>query len=424
MNIIILLIICVAMAAQIIGAADKQILLEIPRDGKFFKETALFIFQSDQNPDQLYNKQTLEKMANKKLQDRSCKQYIASTKHPILLQDNYQWEKIGKESSDEFKRTLRGNGCIKWHQLPIDNKKEESFSNDSTEKPLITLESIRNAQRKVAAVSAARRNAYRMAQAEEAKLYFQETMGIISPIAALTASKKEQTNCRAYLTNIEESEKTMLSAISRLKKVLPLDLLQLLSNNPEIKTNLFSLLQIQEQQESIDREKLQEQTRLEELLKKAKEEITLLQDGIINFDRSALSDEQLRQKARLAKIREKLDENPELDVNGIQLTDDEYATFVFNYRKTLVLGNIVGEEELATIQSACPKILTPMTSRTIVAKFDETISKPSAQKESSDTEDEEDLEEVSSDPLAHPQNQSSSSSSSSSSSNGIFGSWW
>jgi hypothetical protein len=119
-----------------------------------------------------------------------------------------------------------------------------------------------------------------------------------------------------------------------------------------------------------------------------------------------------------------LDENPELDVNGIQLTDDEYATFVFNYRKTLVLGNIVGEEELATIQSACPKILTPMTSRTIVAKFDETISKPSAQKESSDTEDEEDLEEVSSDPLAHPQNQSSSSSSSSSSSNGIFGSWW
>lgn len=423
MNIIILLIICVAMATQIIGAADKQMSLELKQYKGPLKKTALFIFQSDNDSDQPHDQESLEKMSSKKIQDRSYKQYISSTKHPILLQNNYQWHKIGKASSDSFERTDHEDGCIKWQQLPTYNaEKEESITHDYRNKKnsLITLEAIRASQESMERISIERQEAYEKAEEEKHKLYYQETFGIITPITALTASKKEQNRCRACLTAIEESEKAHDNTISRLKKVLPLDLLQLLSSNPDIKSNLFSLLQVQNQQESLGRKKQQTSTRLEALIEQEKKEVALLQEGIINFDRSALSDEQLRQKARLEKIRAMIDENPELNASDIQLTDDEYASFVFNHRKNLVLGNILAEEELRTIQLACPKILTPITTRTIVAKFDEKISKPFAL-DSSDTEEEnDDQEQQTTETVPLPSSRSASSSSSSS----YFTNWW
>ncbi len=423
MNIIILLIICVAMATQIIGAADKEMLLELKQYKGPLKKTALFIFESDHNPAQPDDQESLKKMSSKKIQDRSFKEYASSTKHPLLLQNNYQWQKIGKASSDTFERTDDENGCIKWQQLSAYNdEKEESVTHDYIHRKnsLITLEAIRASQGKIERISKERQEAYEKAEEEKHRLYYQETFGIITPIAALTASKKEQNRCRACLITIEESAKAHDNTISRLKKVLPLDLLQLLSSNPDIKTNLFSLLQVQNQQESLAHDKQQTKILLDELLEKEKKELALLQDGIINFDRSALSDEQLRQKARLEKIRKLLDENPELNASDIQLTDDEYAAFVFNYRKNLVLGNIVGKDELATIQAACPKILTPITTRTIVAKFNENMSKPFAL-ESSDTEEEnDDQERRTPESVSLPSYRCASSSSSSS----YFINWW
>lgn len=419
------------MTMQMIDASDKRpLVLEIAQE-QSLKDTALFIFQSDHDPDQPSDDQILKKMTDKKLQDRSLKEYTASHKHAPLLSNNYRWEMIGKESSNDFKRALHGQGCIKWHQLPVnaEESKENDFFDDSTdEKRLpITLASIRNAQEKMRTTAGRLRMAYKKITTEQNKLFYQETLGVVTPIAALTSLKAAQKNCRAHLASTEKTETTISNTISKLRKVIPLDLLQLLSANPEIKTNLFSLLQVQAQSESMNQEKEKTMARLNELLQREKEEIALLQNGIINFDRSALGDEELRQKARLQKIRNEIDKNPELNATSIQLTDEEYATYVFNYRRALVLGNINGEQELETIQSACPKILQPMASRTIVASFDEkNTAKPCAQKDSSDTEEDEEIFESDADQGKASSSSSStlSSSSTTSSSSGYFGNWW
>ena len=42
----------------------------------------------------------------------------------VFMTDNYRWEKIGLENTQNFQKTKHPNGCFMWHQLP--GEEEES----------------------------------------------------------------------------------------------------------------------------------------------------------------------------------------------------------------------------------------------------------------------------------------------------------
>lgn len=382
----ILLTICATFVAQIIGMADKE-----------------------------------------PLQNRKLEQAIVPQEHPRLLQENYRWEQIGKESGQTFKRSHGNTGRILWQQLP-GNKQQEPQDILSLEyiqnhpRP-VTFESLQQTKSELKEKAKNRFLAYQEAERAYQELANKEVFQIITPIAALTSLQTQQTNCRTYLELSGKTLEKMDSKINSLKKTLPLELQQL---RPDIRANLFTLLQIQNKQEATCRQKEKEEARLKQLMEQEEKELTLLQNGIINFDRNALNDEMLLKRALVEKRKRAIEEDPTLHASEIKLTHEEYTTYVYNYRRDHVLDNL-NKQQLAIVQKACPQIIKPIEDRPVVTKFkdEKELSKPSAQKESSDTEEEENFDsldqphENSSSPYP-----SSSSSSSSSSSNGFFNWSW